>query len=48
MHKYIVKNTAAQNGYTATFMPKPIFQDNGSGMHTSCLHVEGRQEPVLR
>jgi glutamine synthetase len=33
LYKYVVKNVARAAGYSVTFMPKPLFQDNGSGMH---------------
>jgi len=32
--KYVLKNVAYRNGHTVTFMPKPLFEDNGTGMHT--------------
>ncbi|HET6699131.1 MAG TPA: type I glutamate--ammonia ligase [Nocardioidaceae bacterium] len=44
--KYIVKNVAWRNGKTATFMPKPIFGDNGSGMHVHSSIWEGG-EPLF-
>ncbi len=34
--KYVLKNVAYRNGRTVTFMPKPLFEDNGTGMH---IHV---------
>ena len=46
LYKYIVKNTAWEQGKSVTFMPKPIFEDNGSGMHVhQSLWTDG--EPLF-
>ena len=50
LYKYVIKNTARKHNMTATFMPKPLFEDNASGMHvhqslwkgnTNLFHSEG-------
>jgi glutamine synthetase len=43
LYKYVVKNVARNAGKTVTFMPKPVFNDNGSGMHVhQSLWKEGK------
>ena len=46
LYKYIVKNVAKKHGKTVTFMPKPLFMDNGSGMHTHISFWKGG-EPLF-
>lgn len=46
MIKYIIKNAAVQEGRTATFMPKPIYREAGSGLHVHMLLMKG-DEPIF-
>jgi len=41
--KYVLKNVAHKYGHTVTFMPKPLYNDNGTGMHTHCSIWKGGQ-----
>jgi glutamine synthetase len=41
--KYVLKNVAYKHNHTVTFMPKPLFQDNGTGMHTHISIWKGDQ-----
>ncbi len=45
-YKYICKNVARRHGKSVTFMPKPIFEDNGSGMHTH-ISLWKKGEPLF-
>lgn len=42
-YKYVIKNVAKKYGRTVTFMPKPLFNDNGSGMHSHMSIWKGGQ-----
>lgn len=44
--KYVIKNVAFRNNKTVTFMPKPIFGDNGSGMHTH-ISIWNGEKPLF-
>ncbi len=46
LYKYIVKNVAVKHGKTATFMPKPLWNDNGSGLHIH-LSLWKKGEPLF-
>ena len=46
LYKYVIKNVARKHGKTVTFMPKPLFGDNGSGMHTH-MNLFKKNKPLF-